>query len=69
MTARKIVAISAGLGQPSSTRLLADRLSAATVAELGDLGVAAEVTTVELRDVAHAITDAMLTGFASGDLA
>ncbi|MFF3063424.1 FMN reductase [Oerskovia sp. NPDC057915] len=69
MTARQIVAISAGLGQPSSTRLLADRLSAATVAELGDLGVAAEVTTVELRDVAHAITDAMLTGFASGDLA
>jgi len=69
MTARQIVAISAGLGQPSSTRLLADRLSAATVAELGDLGVPAEVTTVELRDVAHAITDAMLTGFASGDLA
>ncbi|MET4223198.1 FMN reductase [Oerskovia enterophila] len=69
MTARQIVAISAGLGQPSSTRLLADRLSAATVAELGDLGVTAEVTTVELRDVAHAITDAMLTGFASGDLA
>lgn len=69
MTARQIVAISAGLGQPSSTRLLADRLSAATVAELGDLGVEAEVTTVELRDVAHAITDAMLTGFASGDLA
>ena len=69
MTARQIVAISAGLGQPSSTRLLADRLSAATLAELGDLGVPAEVTTVELRDVAHAITDAMLTGFASGDLA
>ncbi|KRC31736.1 FMN reductase [Oerskovia sp. Root22] len=69
MTARQIVAISAGLGQPSSTRLLADRLSAATVAELGDLGVTAEVTTVELRDVAHAVTDAMLTGFASGDLA
>ncbi|MHA7135282.1 FMN reductase [Oerskovia turbata] len=69
MSARQIVAISAGLGQPSSTRLLADRLSAATVAELGDLGVDAEVTTVELRDVAHAITDAMLTGFASGDLA
>lgn len=69
MTARQIVAISAGLGQPSLTRLLADRLSAATAAELGDLGVPAEVTTVELRDVAHAITDAMLTGFASGDLA
>jgi FMN reductase len=59
---RRIVVISAGLSQPSSTRLLADRLSAATVAALDEH---ATVETVELRDVAHDITNAMLTGFAA----
>ncbi|BDZ43205.1 flavoprotein [Paraoerskovia sediminicola] len=68
-TPRRVVVVSAGLGKPSSTRMLADRLSAAVVAGLGDLGVAAEVETVELRDLAHPVVDAMLTGFASGELA
>ncbi|MGH3241380.1 MAG: CE1759 family FMN reductase, partial [Spirillospora sp.] len=51
------------VGQPSSTRLLADRLAAATSAALG--GDAA-VETIELRDHAHAMADAALTGFPSG---
>ncbi|MEE6273420.1 FMN reductase [Georgenia sp. MJ206] len=68
MSTRTIAVVSAGIGQPSSTRLLADRLAAATVAELGSRGVSAEVTTVELRDVAHDVVNAMLTGFPSGDL-
>ncbi|GAA3451989.1 FMN reductase [Dactylosporangium matsuzakiense] len=55
-----IVAITAGLSQPSSTRLLADRLSAAVSAKLQ-----AEVQTFELRDLAHDITDHLLTGFPS----
>jgi FMN reductase len=59
---RRIVVISAGLSQPSSTRLLADRLSAATVAALHE---PATVATVELREVAHDITNALLTGFAA----
>jgi FMN reductase len=60
MTA-KLVVVSAGLSEPSSTRLLADRLAAAAVDALdGD----ALVGTVELREVAHEITNAMLTGFA-----
>ncbi|TDD31722.1 NADPH-dependent FMN reductase [Actinomadura sp. KC06] len=58
-----LAVISAGLGQPSSTRLLADRLAAATSAALG--GDAA-VETIELRDHAHAMVDATLTGFPSG---
>lgn len=62
MTARRIVAISAGLSQPSSTRLLADRLSEATRAALAGEGVEAEVQVIELRDVAHDIINAMLTG-------
>jgi FMN reductase len=57
----RVVVVSAGLSQPSSTRLLADRLGAATMSALGD----ATVSTVELRDVAHDITNAMLTGFAA----
>jgi FMN reductase len=58
-----LAVVSAGLGQPSSTRLLADRLAAATSDALqGD----AAVETVELRDHAHAMVDATLTGFPSG---
>lgn len=65
---RSIVVVSAGLGQPSSTRLLGDRLAEATVAALADQGTSAEVQVVELRDLAHEITNAMLTGFPTGEL-
>lgn len=67
--ARTIAVVHAGLGQPSSTRLLADRLSDATVRELQALGHDVTVEVVELRDHGHAIIDAMLTGFPTGDLA
>ena len=60
-----IVVISAGLGVPSSTRLLADRLAAATAASVDDL----DVVTVELREVAHELTDHLLTGFPGQALA
>jgi len=61
----KLVVISAGLSVPSSTKLLADRLSAATVEALEDV----EVTHVELRDLAHQVTDQLLTGFPGAELA
>jgi FMN reductase len=61
----KLVVVSAGLSNPSSTRILADQLAAASVAALGS----AEVEVVELRELAHAITDNLLTGFPSGALA
>jgi FMN reductase len=61
----RLVVVTAGLSQPSSTRILADRLVAASVAALGG----ADVEVIELRDLAHAITDNLLTGFPSGDLA
>lgn len=60
-----ILAISAGLSQPSSTRLLADRLATATRSELGDETM---IEVVELRDHAHDITDHLLTGFANKNL-
>ncbi len=68
MTERHLVVISAGLSDPSSTRLLADRLAQATVAELAARGVATTVENVELRDVAHDVMNMMLTGFAAGEL-
>jgi FMN reductase len=66
---RTVAVVSAGLSQPSSTRLLADQLAAATdrALRLHDEEVRVEV--VELRDLAHAITDNLLTGFPSGALA
>jgi FMN reductase len=63
MKRRSLVVISAGLSQPSSTRLLADQLSAAAVAAAGDLGVLLDTRVIELRDLAHEITNNMLTGF------
>lgn len=65
----KIVVVSAGLSQPSSTRLLADRLAAATAGRLESAGRPVEVEYVELRDHAHALADHLLTGFPSGALA
>ncbi|GAA4936433.1 FMN reductase [Actinoplanes utahensis] len=64
MKQRKLVVISAGLSQPSSTRLLADQLSATTAKAAAQLGVTLDVQVIELRDLAHEITDNMLTGFA-----
>jgi FMN reductase len=70
MTAsRTLVVVSAGLSQPSSTRLLADRLTAATVRALDEAGVTANVHIVELRDHAHAVVNNLLAGFPSPELA
>ena len=63
-TTRRITVVSSGLSQPSSTRLLADRIATATVASLEGKGITAEVTVIELRDLAQDITNNLLTGFA-----
>ena len=68
MTQRNIVVITAGLSQPSSTRLLADRLAAASELALRELGQEAAVELVELREYAHDLTNHLLTGFPSGGL-
>lgn len=61
----KLVVVSAGLTNPSSTKLLADRLTTATVEALDDV----DVTHVELRGLAHQLTDQLLTGFPAPELA
>lgn len=65
----RIAVITAGLSDPSSTRLLADRLAAATTAELASRGEQSSVAVIELRGLAHPIADNLLTGFPSGELA
>jgi len=60
--------VSAGLSQPSSTRLLADQLAAAVRGELARLGTAVETHVVELRTYAHDLVNTMLTGFAPAPL-
>jgi FMN reductase len=62
MTTR-IAVVSAGLSQPSSTRLLADRLAAAAARELRTKGAEVEVDFVDLRDHARDLADNLLTGF------
>jgi FMN reductase len=58
----KLAVVTAGLSVPSSTRLLADRLAAATVAAAGS---PVSVDVVELRDIALDVTKNLLTGFPS----
>jgi FMN reductase len=62
---RSLVVVSAGLSQPSTTRLLADRLSAAVDRHLRDAGVEPNVEVIELREHAQDLTNNLLTGFPS----
>lgn len=62
MTTRLTV-VTAGITEPSSTRLLADRLTEAVVRALP--GSDAHVEVIEVRDIAHDLTNNVLTGFAS----
>jgi FMN reductase len=62
------VVISAGLGQPSSTRLLGERLGAAADRAVSTRGAGAAVELVELREYARDLTNHLLTGFPSARL-
>jgi FMN reductase len=68
MSTRTLAVVSAGLSVPSSTRLLGDRLAAATTAALGERGVAATVEVVELREHARDLADNLVTGFPNAGL-
>ncbi|WP_298861692.1 FMN reductase [uncultured Microbacterium sp.] len=68
MAERRIAVISSGLSNPSSTRMLADRMVAETVKVLAEHDVQVKVDVIELRDLAHDITNNLLTGFAPAPL-
>lgn len=59
----RLVVVAAGLRQPSTTRMLADRLAAAAERALGNHGRATEVRVLELRELAVDIANNLVTGF------
>jgi FMN reductase len=65
MASRSIVVVTAGLSQPSSTRLLADRLTAAAERSLREASVDPVVTVFELRDYAQDLANDLVAGFPS----
>jgi FMN reductase len=69
MTDRTLAVVTAGLSQPSSTRLLADQLADATRDALQADGSTVDVVVIELRDLAHDIVNNLITGFPSPVLA
>ncbi|HKS01474.1 MAG TPA: FMN reductase [Arthrobacter sp.] len=69
METRRITVLSAGLGVPSSTRLLADQLAAAATRQLTAAGYEVTTDVVELRDLAVDIANNFVTGFAAPRLA
>lgn len=65
MTTRSLVVVSAGLRQPSATRLLADRLTAATERFLREARTDPITEVIEVRDHAQDLVSNVLTGFPS----
>jgi FMN reductase len=66
---RRITVLSAGLGVPSSSRLLADQMAASAERQLAAAGYAVTVDVVELRDLAVDIANNFVTGYAAPRLA
>ena len=62
---RSLVVVTAGLSEPSSSRLLGDRLAAATERHLREAGLDPRLEVIELRAHAIDLANQMLTGFPS----
>ncbi|MBB5791917.1 FMN reductase [Jiangella mangrovi] len=67
-TTRRVAVVSAGLRQPSSTRLLADRLAEAAGRQFAARDVDVDLRVIELREYAHDLTNHLLSGFPSPTL-
>ena len=65
---RTVAVVSTGLRLPSSTRLLADRLTDAVRSELERLGSQVEIVVVEARDHAHDLVNHLMAGYPSPEL-
>ncbi|MFF8997117.1 FMN reductase [Streptomyces achromogenes] len=65
----KLVVVSAGLSTPSSTRLLADRLAESARADLAAEGHDVRTEVIELRELAVAVANHLVTGFPPPQLA
>jgi len=59
----RLVVVSAGVSDPSTTRLLADRAAQKTIDLLGEAGMPATVNVIELSGLAVEIAQAIVAGF------
>ena len=59
---RSLVVVSAGVSEPSSTRLLADQLADTVRAGVSARGEALDVTVIEVRELARDLATVMTTG-------
>ena len=66
---RTVAVISAGLGVPSTTRMLADQLAADVVARSAQQNIEVVLDVIELREHATDIANAMVAGYAGPALA
>lgn len=69
METRRITVLTAGLGVPSSSRLLAEQLAASAERQLAVSGYDVTVEVVELRDLAVDVANNFVTGYAGPRLA
>ncbi len=58
---RTVAVVTAGMGIPSATAKLGDRLGQATALALADHDLTAKIERIEIRDVAHEAVNAALT--------
>lgn len=65
---KTLVVVSGGTSEPSSTRMLADRIADRAVERAAERGVAVRVRVVDLRPLAAEIAAAQTSGFAAGAL-
>ena len=59
----RLVVISAGISDPSSTRLLADQLAQKSLAQFTDAGMEATLSVIDLAPLAVDIAKALIAGF------
>lgn len=65
---RRVIVVSAGTGEPSSTRMLADRIADRSVELLRETGTHASAYVIELAPLAVDIANATVAGFPSEPL-
>ncbi|RKW69552.1 CE1759 family FMN reductase [Galactobacter caseinivorans] len=58
----RVAVVSAGLSQPSTSRMLAEQIANAVSAQVSARGEAAEVEFIELRELAQELATTMVTG-------
>jgi FMN reductase len=63
MNRLRVVVVSAGVSEPSSTRLLADRLGASVEQQLDSVAI----ETIDLREIAVDVARSMIAGFPVGE--